>query len=66
MKMELDKIIELAGIIAKPYRVTSIILALLLVISLIGNIYLATQTYEITVDQDNVYSSESNNTNEVD
>jgi hypothetical protein len=54
--MDLEQVINLANIIAKPYRITSLILGLLLVLSIIGNIYLATQGYDIDVDQENEYS----------
>lgn len=51
--MDLEKIIELAKILAKPYKMTTYILAVLLVISILGNIYLATQNVDIVLDQDN-------------
>ena len=50
--MDLEKIIELAKILAKPYKITTYILAVLLVISLLGNIYLATQEVEVTLEAD--------------
>lgn len=51
--MDLEKIIELAKILAKPYKMTTYILAVLLVISILGNIYLATQNVDIVLEQDN-------------
>jgi hypothetical protein len=54
--MDLDKIVEITKMLARPYRTTNLVLAVLLVLSILGNIYLATQTYYIDVDQDNDYS----------
>lgn len=48
--MDLEKIIELAKILAKPYKITTYILAVLLVLSIAGNIYLATDTNYITIE----------------
>ena len=56
--MDLEKIIELAKILARPYKITTYILAVLLIISLLGNIYLATQEVQVVLEADN--NSESN------
>lgn len=48
--MDLEKIIELAKEIARPYKITTYILAVLLVLSICGNIYLATDTNYITIE----------------
>ena len=56
--MDLEKIIELAKILAKPYKITSYILAVLLVLSLCGNIYLATQEVSVVIEADG--NNESN------
>lgn len=48
--MDLEKIIELAKEIARPYKITTYILAILLVLSICGNIYLATDTNYITIE----------------
>lgn len=61
--MDLKEIIELAKIIAKPWQIATYVLAFLLLCSVIGNIYLATQEVEILVEQD--YDSSNNNTNNV-
>ena len=50
--MDLEKIIELAKILAKPYKITTYILAVLLVISLFVNVYLATQEIEVVLEAD--------------
>jgi hypothetical protein len=60
--MDLEKIIELAKILAKPYKITSYILAVLLVISLLGNIYLATQEVEVVLEADQNTDSVVNQT----
>ena len=56
--MDLEKIIELAKIIARPYKITTYVLAVLLIISLLGNIYLATQEVQVVLEADN--NNESN------
>ena len=56
--MDLEKIIELAKILARPYKITTYILAVLLIISLLGNIYLATQEVQVVLEADN--NNESN------
>jgi hypothetical protein len=61
--MDLEKIIELAKVLAKPYKIATYILALLLLISVLGNIYLATQEVDIIVEQD--YDNSDYNINEV-
>ena len=50
--MDLEKIIELAEKLAKPYKITTYILAILLILSVCGNIYLATQEVEVTFEAD--------------
>lgn len=55
--MDLEKIIELAKILAKPYKIMTYILAVLLVLSICGNIYLATDTNYITIEADDNTSS---------
>lgn len=54
--MDLEQIIELAKILAKPYKITTYILAILLIISLSANIYLATQDVSVLVEQTNTDS----------
>lgn len=54
--MDLKEIIELAKILAKPYKITTYIFAILLIISLSANIYLATQEVSILVEQTNTDS----------
>lgn len=61
--MDLEKIIELAKEIARPYKITTYILAILLVLSICGNIYLATQSYTIDVMQD--YDNSNQNLNDI-
>lgn len=63
--MDLDKMIECAKTLARPYVWVSIVLAILLFLSLIGNIYLGAQTYSITVDQDAMYSDNNVTSNKI-
>lgn len=46
----LKKLIELSHIVAKPWRITTYIFAVLLLLSVAGNIYLATQDNVITME----------------
>lgn len=61
--MDLEKIIELAKILARPYKITTYILTVLLIISLLGNIYLATQNVDVIVEQSNTESDFNVNQN---
>ena len=61
--MDLEKIIELAKEIARPYKITTYILAVLLVLSIAGNIYLATDTNYITIEAADNTSSNVNQSN---
>lgn len=63
--MDLDKIIECAKMIARPYIWTSFILGALLILSVCGNIYLATQEVEIVVENEASFVDSDNNVNEV-
>ena len=60
--MDLDKIIELAKTIAKPYKVTTYILSVLLLISILANVYLLSQPAVVTFEADNNTSSDVNQT----
>ena len=62
--MDLEKIIELAKEIARPYKITTYILAVLLVISLVANVYLATQNIEVSFDANDNIESNINQSNE--
>ena len=54
--MDLEKIVELSKILARPYKITTYILAGLLILSLSANIYLATQEVSVVVEQTNTES----------
>lgn len=56
-----DRIIDR---IIKPYQILSFVLGILLFISIIGNIYLATKKVEITLVANNNKSSDITQTNE--
>ena len=55
--MDLEKIIDLAKILSKPWQIATYFLSILLVISLLGNIYLATEEVEVTIAADNTTES---------
>lgn len=61
--MDTEKLISMAKILAKPYFIVCIILAILLAFSVGGNVYQATQKTEIVVEQD--YDSSDFNINQV-
>lgn len=61
--MDTEKLISMAKILAKPYFIVCIILSILLAVSVVGNIYQATQQTEIVVEQD--YDSSDFNVNQV-
>ena len=52
-KNELEELIRLARIVAKPYYVAVWILSILLLLSVGANVYLATIENVITIDADN-------------
>lgn len=47
---DLENLIKMANIVAKPWKISVAILTVLLLISVGANVYLATQTTEITFD----------------
>lgn len=61
--MDLEKIIQLAKILSRPWQIATYILSMLLVMSIIGNIYLTTQEVDIILEQD--YDNSNNNMNDV-
>lgn len=63
---DLDKLITLAKIVAKPWVIATYVLSTLLGLSVCGNIYLATQSYDIVVEQDNNFSNYNVNKNNMD
>lgn len=60
-----DKLITLAKLIARPWVIATWVLAGLLVLSVVGNVYLATQKVEITIDSDANFTDSDNNVNTV-
>ena len=61
--MDLEKIIEIAERLAKPYSTVSKILAVLLLISMLINAYLFTNSVSITLKADSNSMSEINQHN---
>ena len=56
--MDLEKIIDLAKMLSKPWQIATYSLSVLLVISLLGNIFLATQEVEVILEADNNIDSD--------
>lgn len=55
--MDLEKIIELAKILAKPYKITTYILAVLLLASILANVYLLSQPVMVDINANQNTSS---------
>lgn len=60
-----EKFEQLSKIVAKPYVFTSWLLAILLVLSICANVYLATKEVDIIVENDSAFIESDNNINEV-
>lgn len=58
---ETKAIVECAKEIAKPWSIVCYLLAGLLLVSVIGNIYQATRKHDITIEQDNTVSDFNTN-----
>lgn len=61
--MDLEELIKLAHKVAAPYKFCVWLLSILLAISLAGNIYLATRSFNITFEADENIESDINQTN---
>lgn len=59
--MDLEQLIKLSKTVAKPYVIAVGVLSALLLISVCGNVYQATRSYDITVEQQNLESDYSIN-----
>lgn len=51
--MDLEKLIEIAVMMVKPYKYVAYLLAFLLTCSIACNVYLATREMEVTMQSDN-------------
>lgn len=60
-KNELDDLIRLAHVVAKPYLIAVWVLSVLLLVSVGANVYLATVEKEIVIEQDNDFSDFNTN-----
>jgi len=58
---DLEKLIRLAHVVAKPYKITVWILSALLLLSVSANVYLATIENEVIIEQDNDFSNYNKN-----
>lgn len=61
---DLEKLIELAKIVSKPWVVATSVLSALLGLSVAGNIYMATVENIITIEAENNIESVITHTNE--
>lgn len=59
--MDLQELIKLAKTISKPYIWAVGILSALLLLSVGGNIYQATRSYDVTIEQSNTESDNNIN-----
>ena len=59
--MDLEQLIKLSKTVAKPYVIAVGILSFLLLVSVCGNIYQATRSYDITIEQQNAESDNNIN-----
>lgn len=59
----LEELIKLSKIVARPWFIATVLLAILLIISICGNIYQATKGVSVTFDADNNIESTVNQTN---
>ena len=62
--MDLDKIIELAKELAKPYKVTTWILGVLLLVSILANVYLLSQPVMVDINANQNSASLVNQNNQ--
>lgn len=53
MPNELEKLITLAKVVARPWVIATYVLAGLLALSVVGNVYLATSSTDIILEQEN-------------
>ena len=58
---DLEKLIRLAHVVAKPYLIAVWVLSVLLLISVGANVYLATIEKEVVIEQDNDFSDFNTN-----
>lgn len=58
---DLEKLIRLAHVVAKPYLIAVWVLSVLLLLSVGANVYLATVEKEVIIEQDNDLSDFNNN-----
>ena len=63
--MDTEKLISMAKILAKPYFIVCIILSILLAVSVVGNVYQATQKGEITIESTSDFNNSDENDNYV-
>ena len=58
---DLEKLIRLAHVVARPYLIAVWVLSVLLLLSVGANVYLATVEKEVVIEQDNDFSDFNTN-----
>lgn len=58
---DLENLIKMANIVAKPWKMSVAILSVLLLLSVGANVYLATIENEVIIEQDNNFSDYNKN-----
>lgn len=60
---DLEKVIRLAHVVAKPYYIAVWVLSVLLLLSVAGNVYLATVENEVIIEHTADFNNSDNNDN---
>lgn len=60
---DLEELIKLSKIVARPWFIATIVLLFLLILSICGNIYQATKGVDVTFDANSNIESSINQTN---
>lgn len=60
---DIEELIKLSKIVARPWFIATVLLAILLIVSICGNIYQATKGVDISFDANSNIESSINQTN---
>lgn len=60
---DLENLIKMANIVAKPWKISVVILSLLLLLSVGANVYLATIENEVIIEHNADFNNSDNNDN---
>ena len=64
-KNELEDLIRMAHVVAKPYLIAVWVLSLLLLVSVGANVYLATIEKEVVIEHNSDFNNSDNNDNHI-